>query len=115
MRVWIVPVAFFASLIVFFTLPVFPQDSTQKGSSSSSKTRKAPKAPVKSGLDDGKFSGGVYRNSSLGLTCKVPVGWVLRTDEMNARDSDEPQTPSPQGSPSSTGEGNSGRVLLAAF
>jgi hypothetical protein len=34
---------------------------------------------------------------------------------MNARDTDEQQNPSPQGSQSSTGERNSGRVLLAAF
>ena len=34
---------------------------------------------------------------------------------MNARDSDEQQNPSPQGTQSSTGESNAGRVLLAAF
>ena len=34
---------------------------------------------------------------------------------MNARDGDESQNPSPQASQSSTGESNSGRVLLAAF
>ena len=34
---------------------------------------------------------------------------------MNARDSEQDQNPSPQGSQSSTEEGDSGRVLLATF
>jgi len=29
---------------------------------------------------------GVYRNKALGLAGKVPAGWVLRTEEMNARE-----------------------------
>ena len=29
-------------------------------------------------------SNSIYTNSSYAFTCKVPVGWVLRTDEMNA-------------------------------
>jgi len=53
----------------------------------------------------------VYRNKSLGLACKIPAAWVLRTDEMNARDA------APDGansaSPAKTDSG--GRVLLAAF
>lgn len=119
MRVWIVPVVLSCLLVVFFVVPEFAQDSAQKdssSSSSSSRSKKAPpKASAKAGLDDGKVSAGVYRNVSLGLTCKIPAGWVLRTEEMNARDSDEQQNLSPQGSQSSTGESNSGRVLLAAF
>jgi hypothetical protein len=121
MRVWIAPVALFGLLFQFLSLPAFAQDSSQKNSSSSSssRSRKAPPAPAKGGLDDGKVSAGVYHNVSLGLTCKIPVGWVLRTAEMNARDTDSDQDQhqnlSPQGSQSSTGESNSGRVLLAAF
>ena len=119
MRVWIVPPVLASLMVLILAPPDFAQDSPQKessSSSSSSRSKKAPsKAPAKSGLDDGKVSAGVYRNSSLGLTCKIPAGWVLRTEEMNARDSDEQQNPSPQGTQSSTGESNAGRVLLAAF
>jgi len=52
----------------------------------------------------------MYRNVGLGFSCKIPAGWVLRTEEMNA-----PEKSLPQGG---TGEGKSaasGRVLLAAF
>lgn len=61
---------------------------------------------------------GVYRNKSLGLTCKIPAGWVLRTREMNAREesatgtSEKDRNPSPQNSPNGTEDS---RVLLAAF
>ena len=73
--------------------------------------------PPKTALEDGKVSAGSYRNASLGLTCKIPAGWVLRTEDMNARDAstEQNQNPSPQGSQSSAGESTSGRVLLAAF
>jgi len=118
MRVWIAPVALFVLVFVFLVVPEFAQDSTQKdSSSSSSRSKKTPKALAKTGLDDGKVSAGVYRNASLSLTCQIPAGWVLRTVEMNTRDSDgdQNQNLSPQGSQGATGENNSGRVLLAAF
>src|SRR5215471_16596729 len=116
MRVWIAQVALSCLLVAFLAAPAFAQNSPQKdSSSSSSRSKKAPPAPAKAGLDDGKVSAGAYRNASLGLSCQIPAGWVLRTAEMNARDSDEQQNPSPQGPQSSTGESSSGRVLLAAF
>ena len=37
-------------------------------------------------MDAGTVTNGFYRNKTLGLTCKIPPGWVLRTDEMNARE-----------------------------
>src|SRR5712692_1640288 len=40
-------------------------------------------------VDAGSVNGGVYRNSGLGLSCKVPAGWVLRTEEMNAREEEQ--------------------------
>jgi len=63
----------------------------------------------KSILDAGSVNAGVYRNTPFGFSCIVPAGWVLRTDEMNAR-----------ADGSNTGKaGNStdkaSRVLLAAF
>jgi hypothetical protein len=61
-------------------------------------------------LDAGSVSSGVYRNSALGFSCKIPASWVLRTEEMNAADSQE--TPQPG---KLTTAAASGRVLLAAF
>jgi len=37
-------------------------------------------------IDTSVVTNGVYRNKSLALTCKIPPGWVLRTDELNLRD-----------------------------
>ncbi|HLW86575.1 MAG TPA: hypothetical protein VKR60_15265 [Candidatus Sulfotelmatobacter sp.] len=62
-------------------------------------------------LDPGNVSNGVYRNKGLALSCKIPAAWVLRTEEMNARDAAEDVSDSP--SPAKTDSG--GRVLLAAF
>jgi hypothetical protein len=55
-------------------------------------------------------AGSVYRNQTFGFSCKIPAGWVLRTEEMNAQDSQE--TPQPGKSATAAA---SGRVLLAAF
>lgn len=57
------------------------------------------------------MSGGVYRNKSLGLSCRIPAAWVLRTEEMNARDAAEDSFDG--ASPAKTD--SAGRVLLAAF
>jgi len=82
------------------------------------------------GIDPGSVTNGVYRNNTLGFTCKIPSGWVLRTDEMNAEDAnrDQPintanrdnqtQPPTPpkdtKGNPNSS-RSTISRVLLAAF
>ena len=85
--------------------------------SSSSKYTKSSSARLAADIDSASIANGVYRNRFLGLSCKVPAGWVLRTEEMNARDGDSANTSedksSPQSTQGSTGEG--GRVLLAAF
>ena len=47
------------------------------------------------------------------MTCKIPDGWVLRTEEMNLREDEKEEKPSPQGAQRNTED--SGRVLLAAF
>ena len=39
-----------------------------------------------SSFDAGTVTNGVYHNKSLALSCKIPPGWVLRTDELNLRD-----------------------------
>lgn len=90
---------------------------SQSSSSNSPKhTKKPPTPPL--GIDSGVASNGLYRNKFLGMSCKIPAGWVLRTDEMNARDEEDSGTnpsdskSSPQGAQSLP---EAGRVLLAAF
>ncbi len=58
------------------------------------------------------MSNGVYRNPAFGFTCKIPTAWVLRTEEMNARE--EEDAAADRGK-ASTDAGKGGRVLLAAF
>src|SRR5215469_1910195 len=96
------------------------QSPAQAGSSSSSSPKhiKKPAAPAL-GIDSGVVNNGVYRNKFLGMSCRIPAGWVLRTDEMNARDEGDANAgaaeskSSPQGHTGETQGG--GRVLLAAF
>jgi hypothetical protein len=90
------------------------------GPSSSSNSAKHIKKPAanESSLEPGAVLNGVYRNKSLALSCKIPEGWVLRTEEMNVReeDGDVPGAKnSPQGAKGSTEESRAGRVLLAVF
>ncbi|HEX6821341.1 MAG TPA: hypothetical protein VF123_04730 [Candidatus Sulfotelmatobacter sp.] len=82
-------------------------------SSSSSKHTKASPTTGIAAVDDGAVSNGFYRNKVLGLACKIPAGWVLRTDEMNAADDENAgQKTSSQGPERGAG---GQRVLLAAF
>ena len=53
------------------------------------------------------MSNGVYRNAAFSFTCKIPAGWVLRTEEMNSRDDESAKA--------DDNAGQAGRVLLAAF
>ena len=81
--------------------------------SSSSKHTKQSATTGTTAVTDGAVSNGVYRNKALGLACKIPEGWVLRTEEMNAADHEGMQEkPSTQEAQRNTGEQ---RVLLAAF
>jgi len=83
---------------------------------------------AEAGIDAGVVSNGVYRNKALAMSCKIPAGWVLRTEEMNVREQDSDvssgdEKSSPQGAPfdsaqgrqGTTGDARPGRVLLAAF
>ena len=80
---------------------------------------------ARSALDPGSVSGGLYRNNSLGLSCKIPSGWVLRTEEMDLRDEDQLGPTDQQGAPAKSSaepkagdkpkDASDGRVLLAAF
>jgi hypothetical protein len=104
----------FAVVALSFLQAALGQDSASRESSSSSaKHIRKPAASVDAGIDPGVVTNGAYRNKSLGLSCKVLPGWVLRTDEMNARDEKEnvfasSASPAPQTS-------NAAKVLLAAF
>lgn len=97
------------------------QTLAQSPPSSSSKNVRKP--ALGSSLDAGSVTGGLYRNQALGMTCKIPAGWVLRTEEMNAREEDEPgdtgqlDPPKDPSTPGKAEEKNkvNGRVLLAAF
>jgi hypothetical protein len=60
-------------------------------------------------LDAGLVTKSVYHNPGFGFTCKIPEGWVLRTDEMNS------QTESNEEGAKSSKSSQSARVLLAAF
>jgi hypothetical protein len=95
--------------------------SAQASSSSSSKKSKAPPAAAARGIDQGAVVDSVYRNRTLGLVCKIPAGWVLRTEEINA-EKDEDTSASDQDSraaPDRTAGGGCpymcSTVLLAAF
>ncbi len=90
------------------------QTPSASSSSSSAKHVKKPAGPIPSELEAGAVSNGVYRNKTLGLSCKIRDGWVLRTEEMNARaEGKEGSDSAPTSATSSSNAG--GRVLLAAF
>ena len=73
----------------------------------SEKTRSA-----ESSLDAGSVTPGIYRNPLFGFSCKIPAGWVLRTEDMNARDDADAKGDAAKAPADAS---NAGRVLLAAF
>ena len=93
--------------------------ASQSSPSSSSKHTKGSSSRLVADVDAGTVADGVYRNRALGLSCKIPPGWVLRTEEMNAREEPEAapaeEKSSPQRAQRGTEEERSGRVLLAVF
>jgi hypothetical protein len=92
------------------------QTSSSSSSSNSAKHIKKPAASTGSILDAGAVSNGVYRNKTLALSCKIPEGWVLRTDEMNDREEEEEQEGKSDSAPAPTAASSAGaKVLLAAF
>jgi len=95
-----------------------PVPAQSSSSSSSSKQVRKPASATDSPLDSGVVSNGVYRNTEFGFTCKIPPAWVLRTEEMNARDDAAPAKDG-RAALDRTAEGGCphmcGKVLLAAF
>jgi hypothetical protein len=96
--------------------PSSSSPSTPSSSSSTTAAKHSSKAAAPdSGLDAGAVTDAVYRNKTLGLSCKIPAGWVLRTDEMNApveKKEDEKEAPAQPAAPASSA---GAKVLLAAF
>ena len=80
---------------------------------SSSADKKHIRKTTDGALDPGTVVNGTYQNRALGLTCKIPEGWVLRTDEMNEREDDEAHPLAESGM--RTARTGAGKVLLAAF
>ena len=111
--------------LLVFSLTVTPFVAQGQTSASSSKPSSHSEIQGSTSLDPGTLTNGIYRNRQFGFACKIPAGWVLRTEEMNARDENESsssdQSPQLSGSaPSAKADGQNqtgpnGRVLLAAF
>jgi hypothetical protein len=99
------------SFVAVFALVAIPAQLFSQASSSSSQHVRKLAPAGNSALDAGTVTNGIYRNTTLGLSCKIPAAWVLRTEEMNARDAAEAESDTT--SPAKTDSG--GRVLLAAF
>jgi hypothetical protein len=98
--------------------PAYGQSSAP--SSSAAKTSPTTNSQ-KTGIDSGSASNDIYHDKTFGFSCKIPAGWVVRTDEMNARDDDSvkkngpPENALPQRTQGNTEGVAAGRVLLAAF
>jgi hypothetical protein len=84
------------------------QPASSQSSSSSKQVRK-PTSATSSKPDPGAVRAGVYRNLAFGFTCKIPAGWVLRTEEMNQQQGEDEKADAGKKAT------DAGRVLLAAF
>jgi hypothetical protein len=102
----------------FFVFLALVLPGVQLRSQSSPSGHHVDKSAAESSLEPGSVSNGAYRNKSLRLTCEIPDGWVLRTDQMNAQpEQDTGATKDPASSSKSDAHASSagGKVLLAAF
>jgi hypothetical protein len=99
-------------------LPLTASAQTSSTPSSSNAAKHIKKSPVDSALDPGTVTNNFYRNKTLALACKIPEGWVLRTDEMNLRDeepAEEKDKPDSAQPPTPAASSAGAKVLLAAF
>jgi hypothetical protein len=123
---WVVSCAAGAVLAFWFSPTAAAQGSSSAPAPTPPATLTKPAKKtvprLDSAIDSGSVSNGVYHNKGLALACKIPPGWVLRTDEMNARDespednqekkeANDKATPPTADAASSAGA----KVLLAAF
>jgi hypothetical protein len=101
-------------LLCFALLTALTLAAITTQDTSSSSTPKHTKKPTDSTLDSGTITNSVYRNKPLALACKIPEGWVLRTDEMNTPQ--EPQVEAEKDKSAQSPASAAGpKVLLAAF
>jgi hypothetical protein len=108
--------------LLSLSLPIRAQ-SAASSSSSSAKPDKKPAAATNSSNDPGTVTNGVYVNKTFAFSCKIPPGWVLRTDEMNAREekkAEEKKAEDKSADASTSAEpppasSAGAKVLLAAF
>jgi hypothetical protein len=113
--------AFLVGASLSFLLPARAQTSATPSSSAASSARHGKQAAssADSGIDAGTVSNGFYRNKALGLTCRIPPGWVLRTDEMNAREEKQEEGKKEENTaaqpPAAAASSAGSKVLLAAF
>ena len=109
---WLVgtPILIFAitACTTIFVRAQTNQPASSPSSSSSKQVRKPTSAPVPK-LDPRVVSAGVYRNVGFGFTCKIPSGWVLRTEEMNQQQGEDEKADAGKKA------ADAGQVLLAAF
>jgi hypothetical protein len=101
------------SFFLFTVLSLNPAASAQNSSATSNPSgAHKSSTPKEWSLPAGSISNGIYRNSLLGFACKIPAGWVLRTEPMNALDGEDGREDTDKAVKDSP---SSGRVLLAAF
>jgi hypothetical protein len=104
-------------LVLGFALTAPAQTSSSSSSSNSAKHVKKLAASAGSILDPGTVANNVYRNKTLTLSCKIPEGWVLRTEEMNDREESLEENAKPDSAqpPTPAASSAGAKVLLAAF
>jgi hypothetical protein len=85
--------------------------SSNPSSSDPPKAESSRRRALEPALNPGSVSAGVYRSPPFGFVCKIPAGWVLRTEEMNLREGGDA---TPDGNKAAT-DAKRGQVLLAAF
>ncbi len=79
--------------VALLTTSLWAQQSPPASGESSSKPHpKLPKQAAPS-LDSGSITDGIYRNTSLGFSYKLPYGWVDRTDAMQDDSPDAAKNP----------------------
>jgi hypothetical protein len=97
--------------VLLAAMPLRAQVSALPSSSSQSRSSHSQNPTLaKEALDPGAVSNGIYRNIAFTLFCKIPAGWVIRTDELNARD--DATAPA---APAKDAKTETSRVLMAAF
>jgi hypothetical protein len=125
---WILFWALIFTVVVFFS-PVISAQASSSAPPSSASPKPSKKSSESAGLDPGSVSNNVYRNKMLGFTCKIPPGWVLRTEELNAQGELKQEELKPEGQNSDSASGSAdaakdsrppassagAKVLLAAF